>query len=168
VTISHNVSELKEVFFKTGNDVMLIYTPWGAVCSSYSRILMGDLDVLFMLHWYFVSISNRFQVIRVFHFGCDFSTGGEIWRFWLEMTHNSWEFWKNLLRGHFLASNRIFRANVRENWFMSLGCTRRQETKNKNTNLNLKSQDRSCDQHLKSLPLIWSEPYFTKLMNLGR
>jgi len=32
-----------------------------------------------MLHWHVLPISNRFQVIRSFRFGCDFPTGGENW-----------------------------------------------------------------------------------------
>ena len=76
---------------------------------------------MLMLHWHILPIFNRSRVNRPFHFGWNFSTTGEICgvfgRNWHPKRQN---FEKHLHRGHFLTSNRVFWAIVRQNRFTGM------------------------------------------------
>jgi len=78
---------------------------------------------LFKLTRHVSHIFNRFQVVL------SFGGFGE-------------QFGKHLLRGHFLASDRIVSTTEHENRFTSLGCTRGEEIEKSN-------RPRVCRPHLK-------------------
>jgi len=83
-----------------------------------------------MFNCHFLSILNGLDVIRIFLFGWDFPTGGEmLWilgETWLSKRQMRE---KHLLGGHFFTPNCVFWAILREIISISLACAGEQETK---------------------------------------
>ena len=81
----------------------------------------------------FVLTRTDWKLFDILLFAWDFPTGSETGRGFREKwPSRSENLEKHLLRGHFLASVRVFRAIVRWNRFWGLGCRRVKEFKNKN------------------------------------
>ena len=146
-----------EVFLQTGNDVMVISPLGGAVRSFRWRILKG---------WPQVSIHDLLTCFVYLQPHRSYLTfciwlGFPYWRrnfggFWGKWPPKSENIGKHLLRGHFLTSNHVFWAIVRENRFTGIGCTRVNEYKNKKT----KKRHATCifHHHVGAPPLVRSLP----------
>ena len=87
----------------------------------------------------FLPIFNRLWLIRLFHIGWEFPIASVICGVFRENDPKKSNFRKTrTYRGHFLTSNRVFWAMVRENRFTDMGCTRGKERKNKQRKMKLK------------------------------
>ena len=121
-----------ELVLQTGSDVMVISPLGGAVRSFRWRILKG---------WPQVSIHDLLTCFVYLQPHRSYLTfciwlGFPYWRrnfggFWGKWPPKSENIGKHLLRGHFLTSNRVFWAIMRENRFTGIGCTRVNEYKKK-------------------------------------
>ena len=96
------------IFLETGNDVKVISLLGAPYILFNGGFWKGDPKFIIMLHWHILPIFYRRWVIRLFHFGWDFPTAGEICEVFGENDPQSQNFEKLSLRGHFLASNRVF------------------------------------------------------------
>jgi len=123
VSIMHHFRDNK-VFLQTGKNVIVISPLGASYIILHDLFWKGDPKFIIMFYRQMLPIFNRLRVVRLFHFGWDFPTAGEIWgfRFRGKWPHKSQNI-ENTLRGHFLTSNRIFWAIVRANQFTGLGCT---------------------------------------------
>jgi len=67
-----------EVLLQTWYDVIVISPPGTPQAILHDGFWKGDPDFILMFNWNLLSILNGSDVIRLFLFGWDFSTGGEI------------------------------------------------------------------------------------------
>ena len=68
--------QYNQVLPLAGNDVIVLSPLGGAVSIFHHGFWKSDLDFKFTLHWQFMSILNRLEVIRLYSFGWDFSIWG--------------------------------------------------------------------------------------------
>jgi len=71
-----------KLFMFAGNDVTSISSLGAILVISDYGFWKGDPNFIFMFNWHFLSIINGLDVNRLFLFGWDFPTGGEIVGVW--------------------------------------------------------------------------------------
>jgi len=75
-----------------GNDVIAISSLGGASGNFWLGILKGRPRLYIHVQWHFLSILNGLDVIQLFVFGWNISTGAKIWGFVVKITQNvKWE-----------------------------------------------------------------------------
>ena len=114
-----------DVFFQTGNDVIVIYPLGGAVRSYWWRILKGWPKVYNHAPLTYFAYLQPLKSYSTFSFWLGFPyCRPNLWGFLGKWPPKSRHFEKNLLRGHFLTSNHVFWAIVRGNRLTGICCTR--------------------------------------------
>jgi len=106
-----------------GNDVITISSLGALRVMSDYGFWKGDLDFIFMFNWYFLSILNGLDVIRIFFIWLGFLKWGKILGgLRVKMTLKRQMRETHLQGGHFLTPNCVFWAIVREIISIRLAC----------------------------------------------
>jgi len=114
---SCTISEIMRYFCKPEITSWWYIRYWASYIIFNDLFWNGDPKFTFMFYKHILPIFDCLQVIQFFHFGCDSPTAEEICGGFGENDPKSQTFEKQLLRGHFLTSNRIIWVIVRGNRF---------------------------------------------------